>query len=424
VKFGLFYELQLPTPWEDGDENRIFREALEHVQLAEQLGFEHMWAVEHHFLDDHSISSSPETWLAAAAALTTRIRIGHGIACTPPAFVHPARLAERISTLDQISNGRVEFGTGESASRMELEGYGVDADTKRAAWFEAVSQVADMMAMTPYPGYEGEFFSMPSRNVIPKPFQKPHPPLWVAGKPGLAAENGMGCIGFNVLSADMAKAAVEAYYDGLNHAVPIGHAVNANIAMLARLHVNHDEDVARERATHLQFFGFSLAQYYLNGPVRPGRSASWPEFERTKANIAPYDETNPKSAIGTPEQVRHHLRTLEEIGVDQVLFMHQGGRMPHDWNCESLELFAREVMPEFAERDEQRQKEKAVRLEPVVAAAMGRKRVRAELRDDEIPLVYPYGTASWIPTNDRGGLAGVTDETATALDLGSPSAKL
>jgi alkanesulfonate monooxygenase SsuD/methylene tetrahydromethanopterin reductase-like flavin-dependent oxidoreductase (luciferase family) len=282
-EFGLFYELQLPTPWEEGDENRIFREALEHVQLAEQLGFEHMWAVEHHFLDDHSISSSPETWLAAGAALTSRIRIGHGIACTPPPFVHPARLAERISTLDQISNGRVEFGTGESASRMELEGYGVAAETKRAAWFEAVSQVADMMTMTPYPGYQGEFFSMPARNVIPKPFQKPHPPLWVAGKPALAAQYGMGCIGFYVLSADMAKAGVEDYYEGLNHAVPIGHAVNPNIAMLARLHVNHDEDIARERATHFQFFGFSLSQYYLNGPVRPGRSE---KLARVRANYA------------------------------------------------------------------------------------------------------------------------------------------
>jgi hypothetical protein len=137
-------------------------------------------------------------------------------------------------------------------------------------------------------------------------------------------------------------------------------------------------------------------------------------------SIAKYDETNPKSAIGTPEQVRHHLRTLEQIGVDQVLFMHQGGRMPHEWNCESLELFAREVMPEFADRDEQRQKEKAVRLEPVVAAAVGRKQKRAELRDDEIPLVFPYGQASWIPTNETAAVGGVTDETSSALGLVAP----
>ena len=122
MKFGLFYEIQLPTPWHDGDDTRLFRETLEHVELADRLGIDAMWAVEHHFLDDHSLSAAPESWLPAAAARTRNIRIGHGIACLPPAFSHPARIAERISTLDQVSGGRVEFGTGESASRMELEG--------------------------------------------------------------------------------------------------------------------------------------------------------------------------------------------------------------------------------------------------------------------------------------------------------------
>src|SRR4051812_19312193 len=186
MKFAVHYELQLPTPWQDGDENRIFREALDHLVLAEQLGFHCAWSVEHHFTDDHSLSSSPATWLAAAAALTSRIRIGHGIACTPPGFVHPARLAEHIATLDQISNGRVEFGTGESASRIELEGFGIDRATKRGAWLEAVGEISNMLVMKPYPGFAGRFFSMPCRNIVPKPFQKPHPPLWVAGKPDLA----------------------------------------------------------------------------------------------------------------------------------------------------------------------------------------------------------------------------------------------
>jgi alkanesulfonate monooxygenase SsuD/methylene tetrahydromethanopterin reductase-like flavin-dependent oxidoreductase (luciferase family) len=122
VKFGVFYEIQLPFPHREGDEFRCFREALEHVELADRLGFDYMWGVEHHFLEDHALSSAPEVWLAAAAARTSRIRIGHGIACMPPGFMHPAYIAERIATLDQVSGGRVEFGTGESSSRMELEG--------------------------------------------------------------------------------------------------------------------------------------------------------------------------------------------------------------------------------------------------------------------------------------------------------------
>jgi alkanesulfonate monooxygenase SsuD/methylene tetrahydromethanopterin reductase-like flavin-dependent oxidoreductase (luciferase family) len=98
----------------------------------------------------------------------------------PPGYSHPARVAERIAALDLVSDGRVEFGTGESASILELGGYRVDVAEKRAAWRESVEQCLNMMVMTPYPGYEGKFFSMPCRNVIPKPLQKPHPPVWVA----------------------------------------------------------------------------------------------------------------------------------------------------------------------------------------------------------------------------------------------------
>jgi alkanesulfonate monooxygenase SsuD/methylene tetrahydromethanopterin reductase-like flavin-dependent oxidoreductase (luciferase family) len=417
MKFGLFYELQLPTPWQEGDENRIFRDALEHLVLGEKLGFEYVWAVEHHFLDDHSLSSSPNTWLSAAAALTSRIRLGHGISCVPPNFVHPARVAEHIATLDQISNGRVEFGTGESTSRMELEGFGVDPQTKRRAWQEAVGQITDMMVMKPYPGFEGEFFSMPCRNVIPKPFQKPHPPLWVAGKPDLAAQNGMGCLGFNVLSLPMAKAAVDTYYSTLaDSCVPIGHAVNANIAMLTHMHVNHDATLAAERARHIEFFGYSAAEYYVMGEVRPGRSASWPIFEARFDQVKTLHD-NSTSAIGDPVRVREHLRGLEHAGVDQVFFLHQGGHMLHEWNCESLELFALEVMPEFVERDEDREKDKQKRMEPLIEAALARKQWRRELEDEEIPVVVPYGKLSTAPIDEHGGILDVTTDTIGALGI-------
>jgi alkanesulfonate monooxygenase SsuD/methylene tetrahydromethanopterin reductase-like flavin-dependent oxidoreductase (luciferase family) len=272
MKFGVFYEIQLPTPWVAGDQTRMFRETLEHVVLADRLGIDHMWAVEHHFLDDHALSSAPESWLPAAAALTRTIRIGHGIACLPPGFSHPARIAERVSTLDQVSGGRVEFGTGESASRMELEGFGVDPKTKRQAYLEALEEICNMMAMSPYPGFQGEFFKMPCRNVLPKPCQAPHPPLWVAGKPDLAARHGMGCLGFNVLSGPMAKAAVDLYYKILAEScVPIGHAINPNIAVLANFHVHPKAEIARDRGEHLKFFGYSVGKYYLEGRVRPGR---------------------------------------------------------------------------------------------------------------------------------------------------------
>jgi alkanesulfonate monooxygenase SsuD/methylene tetrahydromethanopterin reductase-like flavin-dependent oxidoreductase (luciferase family) len=419
MKFAVHYELQLPTPWQDGDENRIFREALDHLVLAEKLGFDFAWSVEHHFTDDHSLSSSPATWLAAAAALTSRIRIGHGIACTPPGFVHPVRLAEHIATLDQISNGRVEFGTGESASRIELEGFGVDHATKRAAWEEAVREIANMMAMKPYPGFAGEFFSMPCRNVVPKPIQKPHPPLWVAGKPDLAARHGLGCLGFNAMSGTQAKQAVDQYYATLiADCVPLGHAINPNIAVLAPMHVNRDPAIARERAEHLKFFAYSIGEYYLQGEVRPGRQRSWEVFEQIRDQIPPLGGDNPTSAIGSPAEVREHLRVMEEAGVDQVLLLHQGGKLPHEWNCESLELFATEIMPEFLDRDAARERAKMERLAPHLEAAMARKSWPRELADDEIPVVVPYGSASFIPTAaGEQPAGGVSAETKGALGL-------
>src|SRR5215213_2798438 len=131
MKFGIFYEHQLPRPWEDGDELRLVQDALDQVELADRLGFHHVWEVEHHFLEEYSHSSAPEVFLAAASQRTKDIRIGHGIIQTAPGYNHPARTAERVSMLDLVSNGRVEFGSGESSSEAELRGFGIDPVDKR-----------------------------------------------------------------------------------------------------------------------------------------------------------------------------------------------------------------------------------------------------------------------------------------------------
>src|SRR5438876_139400 len=175
MRFGIFYEHQLPRPWEDGAELKLFQEALNQVELADRLGIDYAWEVEHHFLEEYSHSSAPEVFLAAASQRSKCIRLGHGIVLMPPAYNPPARVAERLATLDLVSGGRVDWGTGESASRAELEGFGIDPNERRAMWRETVEQVANMMVMDPYPGFSGKYFSMPVRNVLPKPVQKPHP---------------------------------------------------------------------------------------------------------------------------------------------------------------------------------------------------------------------------------------------------------
>jgi len=189
--------------------------------------------------------------------------------------------------------------------------------------------------------------------------------------------------------------------------------------VLSQLHVHRDGEIAQERGKHLRFFGYSIAQYYLNGEVKPGRGASWPAFEEVCDTIPPMGADNPTNSIGSVEQVREHVRGLAEAGVDQMLLMHQGGRMPHDWNCESVELFAREIMPEFQDGEDVREKAKAERLALAIDAAMARKRWPRELPDEDIPVVTPYGYASFMPTpEDDAGHSGVSDDTKGALGLG------
>src|SRR5881227_2157867 len=141
MRFGIFYEHQQPRPWGDGSTERLLNDALDQVELADRLGFDYVWEVEHHFLEEYSHSSAPEVFLAAASQRTKTIRLAHGIVNVMPAVNHPARVAERIATLDLISNGRVDFGTGESSSAAELGGFLINRDDKRAMWQEAVSAV-------------------------------------------------------------------------------------------------------------------------------------------------------------------------------------------------------------------------------------------------------------------------------------------
>src|SRR5256712_13989114 len=131
MKFGIFYEHQLPQPWSEDSELRLYQQALDQIGLADRLGYDYVWEVEHHFLEEYSHSSAPEVFLAAASQRTKRIRLGHGIVQLPPGFNHPARVAERAATLDLISGGRVDLGTGEASSQVELGGFGVDREQKR-----------------------------------------------------------------------------------------------------------------------------------------------------------------------------------------------------------------------------------------------------------------------------------------------------
>lgn len=398
MRFGIFYEMQLPKPWSPDDERRLFHEALDQVVLADRLGYDHAWEVEHHFLDEYSHSSAPEVFLAAAAARTKHIRLGHGIRQVIPNYNHPARTAEGLATLDIISNGRVDFGIGEGATRLELGGFGIKAKEKRAMALEAAEQIANMMALEPYPGFEGKYFSMPCRNVLPKPVQKPHPPIWMActnrDTIKVAASIGVGALAFSFINPEEARHWADIYYGIIKSdaCVPIGRSVNANIAMVSSFSIHRERAEAIRRGHE----GFEFFSYAMNALVArdtvPGRTDMWGDYlkkrgNRTEEIIANTAMGPQSSGIGTPEDMRTHLTGFQAAGVDQVIFLQQAGRNRHAHICESLELFAAEVMPAFKSEVEAREAKKHAELAPWVEAALARKNWMQPLGAGEVPVV-------------------------------------
>ena len=400
MKFGIFYEHQLPRPWSDGIEHKLFQDALEQVELADKLGIEYAWEVEHHFLEEYSHSSAPEVFLAAASQRTNDIRLGHGIRQVIPGYNHPARTAEVIATLDLVSSGRVDFGTGESSAILELGGFGIPVEEKRKMYLEATEQICNMLAMDPYPGFEGQYFSMPCRNIVPKPFQKPHPPVWVACSNRdtikMAAENGMGVLCFAFTDPADAKHWVDEYYDIIksDRCVPIGHTVNANVAMVTSFSVHPDkEEAIRRGKPGFDFFRYALANLYVFGAHKPGRTDIWEAFQKDQANpaLSMLPDDGQLGGIGTPDEQRRHLEGFESAGVDQVIFIQQAGMNEHEHICESLEIFGDQVQPGFKERDPAAEKRKQDELAPYVEAALARKQWMKELGDDEIPTFEALG---------------------------------
>ncbi len=400
MRFGIFYELQLPKPWSHDDEQQLLAQALDQIALADRVGVDYAWAAEHHFLDEYSHCSASDLFLAAAASRTSRIRLGLGIRQVIPSYNHPARTAETVAMLDLLSNGRAEFGIGEGATRMELDGFGVDVPNKREDALEAAEQIANMMVMSPYPGYASRSFTMPCRNVLPKPVQKPHPPMWMActnrDAVRIAAKNGLGVLAFTFTDPGEAAQWADIYYGVIKseECVPLGHSVNANIAMMSAFSLHHDADEAARRGQlNFEFFGYAMAKLVREDTV-PGRTRLWERFleERQHSSSHIAEGTlggtfQASPGIGTPESFIGHMRTLESTGVDQVIFLQQAGRMDHGDICHSLELFGSEVLPAFTADRAEKDERKARELAPFIAAAMERKQAMAPLADEDIPPV-------------------------------------
>jgi len=358
MKFGIFYEHQLPRPWSSGDEHRLVKDSLTEIELADRLGYDFAWEVEHHFLEEYSHSSAPEVFLAAASQRTSRIRLGHGI--VQLTTNHPARVAERIATLDLVSDGRVEFGMGEGSSITELHPFDRRFRDKRGIWEDAVRCLIPMFTETSTE-YQGEWFDFPARNVVPKPLQKPHPPLWVACSQldtiEMAGCRGLGALGFQFVSAEAAHAWVHAYYNAFVHHRDLlaDYQPNPNIALVSNFMCAPSDEEALARADGATFFAFSLQWYAKNPPVEPGSVNLWDEYLEFRKTPAGEKMHRARGLIGSPETIRRRLRKFAESNVDQVILLNQAGKTTHADIMSSLELFATEVMEEFHDMEPQHQ---------------------------------------------------------------------
>ncbi len=357
MRFGIFYEHQLPRPWSQDAEHDLLHQALDQVELADRLGYDYAWEVEHHFMEEYSHSSAPEVFLAAASQRTKQIRLGHGI--VQLTTNHPARVAERVSTLDLVSGGRVELGLGEGSSVTELHPFERRFREKRSVWEDGVRC---LMPMFKEEGteYHGEWFDFPLRNVVPKPRQKPHPPLWVACSQmetiRMAGTRGMGALGFQFVSAEAAQAWVHAYYNAYTKRFdPLAdYQPNPAVAVVSQFMCAATDEEAAAMAEGSSFFQFALGFYNSHGPVEPGSVDLWQEFLEFK-ETPKGQALKVGGLIGSPETIRRRLRQFEESHVDQVILLNQAGKNRHEDICSSLELFAAEVMPEFHDREPEHQ---------------------------------------------------------------------
>ena len=366
MKFGLIYEICRPEPFEDwASEEETYWQALEQCVLAEEVGFDYVWEVEHHFLEGYSLSSAPEVFLASLAQHTNRVRIGHGVRLLPPPFNHPVRSAEAAAALDIMSRGRLEFGVGRSITEQELGGFGIDPADSRPMLDEVLPEIVKMWTENEYPGFEGRYFSMPPRVVLPKPVQQPHPPLWMAcTQPAsfdLAAEFGIGVLAFGVGAPGDVVESVKRYKERIGHPTrQAGLVVNNAVAPATMLFCADDQRKAIEMGgVAALWYGAQVARLFapwagqeIKGYEYYHQLTQDPEFLKQFAR--PYEERlqDRYSLVGTPDKVAEGVQSYIDVGVDQIIGITQVGRIPHDEIMASLRLFGEEVIPRFKQAAE------------------------------------------------------------------------
>jgi alkanesulfonate monooxygenase SsuD/methylene tetrahydromethanopterin reductase-like flavin-dependent oxidoreductase (luciferase family) len=326
---------------------------------GEQVGFNYFWTVEHHFLSEFSHCSAPEALYGAVAAKTTTMRIGHGVRLLPFPYNHPVRVAEMAAVLDIVSDGRLEFGTGRSSTREELEGFGIDPQDTRGLWEEALDLVVGAWTTDVFE-WESKHFRVPPRRVHPKPVQQPHPPIWVAStnpdSHALAGRKGLGLLSFTIgVPPEELGERIAIYRAGLKEAKPVGRFINPRAATFTMVHCAETNEEARENAAA------SVVWYLRKSLSLIGGLATWQEgrdlgtYAYTKAlqqldtSFLDFETLDAMGAVivGDPERCIERVRRYQAAGCDQLLCLMQPYAIPPAKVMRSIELFGQHVIPAF-----------------------------------------------------------------------------
>jgi len=366
VKLDLLYEIDVPRPWgtkghpydQRAAEQKSYYEAMDQISFADTLGFNTVWLVEHHFREGRSHCPSSEVVLGALSQRTEQIKMGFGVTLTPFGFTHPARVAEKVATVDVLSKGRVEWGTGRSTP-MEQTAFGVDREKSREEWREAIQIICGMWR-DEYFEYESEDFSFPRRMVTPKPYQDPHPPCWMAATSQSSAEvagaNGLGLLSFTIMQPiEMMGQAIALYRKAQANVNPLTDVVNNRVAAYTLVHAADSLETAQTNGLYpsLKWWYENLAQFTIDWefPNTPQEEVDriFPLMKPLAEGDFQVDTFNDADMIitGDADRCYEKMKHYADLGVDQLLCYMQFGFLEHDDIMKSLEIIGKEVLPEI-----------------------------------------------------------------------------
>jgi alkanesulfonate monooxygenase SsuD/methylene tetrahydromethanopterin reductase-like flavin-dependent oxidoreductase (luciferase family) len=356
MKFGLLYEMETPRPWHALSEYNIYWEALAQIELADRLGFDYVWEVEHHFLEEYSHSPAPEVFYGAVTQRTKNIRIAHGVRLLPFNFNHPIKVAEQAAVLDILSNGRMELGTGRSTTAQELDGFNVDYDRTRDEVKEALEIIVKAWTEEILE-YDGKLMKVPPRRVVPKPMQKPHPPMWMAcvapDSYEMAGDRGLGVLSFN-FNWEQVRQMMETYRKACaQRSNPIPKVVNEAFAGVAIVHVAENKDEEALGLEGARWFLHNVAKLFEPLMVK-NKLYSYEYLRYVFAmDLDPKDASDAQLkehhmvVVGNPDEVIHKLENFRNAGLSQVICFKQAGRIPHANIMQSIKRIGKYILPHF-----------------------------------------------------------------------------